>query len=487
MDIVPISPRSTDALDGVLDGDDRARLDAALGRQQEVLDARRLWHVNSTAAGGGVAEMLATLLPYAAGAGIDVGWLVIEGGGDFFEVTKRLHNRLHGRSGDGGPLGPAERACYEATLRSEEAAVLGTVRPGDVAVLHDPQTAGLVPVLRSHGAHVLWRCHVGTDTPDGLAQSAWAFLGPDVRAAAAAVFTRHAYVWDGLARDGVVVLPPCIDVCSPKNRPLPAAEVTAVLAAAAILPAAAPSAASAHSLDALGGIRVGRRALMTEVEPVPAGARLVTQVSRWDALKDPVGLLHAFADHGPPDPDVHLLLVGPNDGVADDPESTDTFADVRRHWASLRAPDARRVHLARVPMDDPAENAVVVNAVQRRSDVVVQKSLAEGFGLTVAEAMWKARPVLASRVGGIQDQIVDGESGLLVDDPADLPAFGAAMRRLLGDRALARRLGEAAQRRVCDHFLPVQHAEAEADLLAQMLARPDVAIAAPRASGGLTR
>jgi trehalose synthase len=202
----------------------------------------------------------------------------------------------------------------------------------------------------------------------------------------------------------------------------------------------------------------------------------VTQVSRWDALKDPVGLLDAFADHGPPEPDVHLLLVGPDDGVADDPESTETFAEVHRRWASLRYPDARRVHLARVPMDDPAENAVVVNAVQRRSDVVVQKSLAEGFGLTVAEAMWKHRPVVASRVGGLQDQILDGASGLLVDDPTDLPAFGAALRRLVRDRPLARQLGDAARQRVRDHFLPVQHAEAEADLLDSVLARPDVAI-----------
>ena len=476
---VPISPHSTGALDGVLDADVRHRLDVALERQRRLLGARRLWHVNSTATGGGVAEMLGSLLPYSAAAGIEVGRLVIEGGEDFFEVTKRLHNRLHGQPGDGGPLGPAERASYEATLRSEEASILGAVHPGDVAVLHDPQTAGLAPVLRGHGVEVVWRCHVGTDTPDEQAQTAWTFLRTDVRAADAAVFTRAAYVWDGLAPDRVAILPPCIDVCSPKNRPLTTPQVSAVLAASGILPTAAPPAAPAASVDPGSGTRVVRRAIMTEVEPVPAGARLVTQVSRWDALKDPVGLLHAFADHGPPEPDVHLLLVGPDDGVADDPESTDTFAELRRHWASLRDSDVRRIHLARVPMDDPDENAVVINAVQRSSDVVVQKSLAEGFGLTVAEAMWKARPVLASRVGGIQDQIVDGESGLLVDDPADLPAFGAGMRRLLRDPALARRLGNAAHQRVCDHFLPVQHAEAEADLLAQMLARPDITIGAP--------
>jgi trehalose synthase len=476
MYIVPVSPRSTDSLDDVLDADDRRRFDTALERQRLLLGGRRLWHVNSTATGGGVAEMLSSLLPYAAGAGIDVRRLVIEGDEDFFEVTKRLHNNLHEQPGDGGPLGPAERAGYEATLRSEAAAITGVVRPGDVAVLHDPQTAGLVQALRSHGVQVVWRCHVGTDTPGALARSAWAFLAGDVRAAAAAVFTRTAYVWDGLASDRVVILRPCIDVCSPKNRPLASVEVSAILDAAGIVPAAAPPAATADDDDPRGGTRPFRRALMTEVAPVPAGARLVTQVSRWDALKDPVGLLDAFADHGPPEHDVHLLLVGPNDGVADDPESTETFAEVHRRWSSLRDADARRVHLARVPMDDPAENAVVVNAVQRRSDVVVQKSLAEGFGLTVAEAMWKHRPVVASRVGGLQDQIVDGASGLLVDDPADLPAFGAALRRLVGDRPLALQLGDAARQRVRDHFLPVQHAEAEADLLDSVLGSSDLAV-----------
>ena len=154
-------------------------------------------------------------------------------------------------------------------------------------------------------------------------------------------------------------------------------------------------------------------------------------------------------------------------------ESTDVFRRVRTRWDRLAAPDRRRVHLVRVPMDDPAENAVTVNAIQRRSDVVVQKSLAEGFGLTVAEAMWKRRPVVASRIGGIQDQVEHGVSGLLVDDPTDLPAFGAAVRTVLADPAGARRIGEAAHRRVCDRFLPAHLWAAEADVVERALTGAD--------------
>ncbi len=182
-------------------------------------------------------------------------------------------------------------------------------------------------------------------------------------------------------------------------------------------------------------------------------AKLVTQVSRWDRLKDPAGVLRGFCEHVD-DRDAHLMLAGPSVGaVADDPEGAEVLGEVRAQWGALEPDVRRRVHLAQLPMEDAEENAAIVNALQRRSDVIVQKSLAEGFGLTVAEAMWKARPVVASRVGGIQDQIVDGESGVLIDDPADLPRFGAAVGRLLRDPTLAAQLGEAARERVREEFL----------------------------------
>jgi trehalose synthase len=169
-----------------------------------------------------------------------------------------------------------------------------------------------------------------------------------------------------------------------------------------------------------------------------------------------------------------LVLAGPEPAsVTDDPEGADVLRSCVDRWQSL-APEARKqIHLALLPMADAEENAAIVNALQRWSSIVVQKSLAEGFGLTVAEAMWKARPVVASRVGGIQDQIADGENGVLVD-PDDLAGFGAAVSRLLADRGEARRMGVAAQARVRDEFLGVRHLTEYVDLLARVMRPTEV-------------
>jgi trehalose synthase len=192
-------------------------------------------------------------------------------------------------------------------------------------------------------------------------------------------------------------------------------------------------------------------------------------VSRWDRLKDPSGLLGCFAEHCS-HPDAHLLLAGPSVAeVVDDPEGAEVLAQVREEREALPAAVRDRVHLACLPMDDVEENAVMVNAIQRRADVVVQKSLAEGFGLTVAEAMWKSRPVVASRIGGIQDQIVDGESGVLIDDPTDLAAVGGAIDSLLGDPVRAEAMGIAARERIRDSFLGTRHLMQYMELIGRML------------------
>ncbi len=166
-----------------------------------------------------------------------------------------------------------------------------------------------------------------------------------------------------------------------------------------------------------------------------------------------------------------LIVAGPEtDSIADDPEQQVVFDDVCAAWTELPVADRQDVHLVRLPMADLEENAIMVNALQSRADVVVQKSLVEGFGLTVTEAMWKARPVVAARVGGIQDQIVHGRDGFLVEDPRDEEGFGRAIVALLGDRSRARELGRAADERVCQEFLPLHHFRREAGLLKALLA-----------------
>jgi trehalose synthase len=192
--------------------------------------------------------------------------------------------------------------------------------------------------------------------------------------------------------------------------------------------------------------------------PAPAAAPLVLQASRWDAWKDMAGVMEGFAAHVDPSLGAHLILAGPAvTGVADDPEAVEVYADCVARWRALPHAARGRVHLACVPMADPDEAAAIVNALQRHAAVVVQKSLAEGFGLTVAEAMWKSRPIVASAVGGIVDQIEDAEHGLLIDEPGDLRGFGAAVERLLRDPTDAARLGQAARRRAVDEFLGDRH------------------------------
>jgi trehalose synthase len=435
----------------VLDPEDCRRLLGRLARAAERLAGRRLWQVNSTEQGGGVAEMLHFLLGYLAGAGIDTRWVVIEGNQEFFEVTKRVHHLLHGQPGDGGELDEPARASYRQTLKEPLGELQPRVEPGDVVVLHDPQTAGLAPALKQQGATVIWSCHVGIDQPNDLARTAWEFLRPAVQQADAYVFSRSAYCWEGLDRARLAVIAPCIDAFAPKNQPLEPATVVGT--------------PGFQRLNGSPG-RVVRRAEMVQDQPIPPSAPLVVQVSRWDPLKDPLGVLQGFSRHVPHELGAHLLLAGPaTASVSDDPEGDQVLQQVRRAGAALPRADRDRVHLACLPMEDLEENAAMVNAIQRRADVIVQKSLAEGFGLTVAEAMWKARPVLASRVGGIQDQIRHGTSGLLLEDPSDLVGFGRAIRTLLTDRDQAQRLGVAAHRRVGQEYLAPRRLTQELDLI----------------------
>ena len=437
-------------------GEYEALLDL-IGHSGHELRGRVIWNVNSTAKGGGVVELLRPLLGYARGIGIDARWLVIAGGADFFEVTKRIHNHLHGDDGDGGTLGEAEHAVYERTLAANATELIRLVGPRDVVILHDPQTAGLVETVRERVAGVIWRCHVGLDRPNEIARRAWKFLTDYVTPADAYVFSRAGFAWDSLERERVTVIRPSIDAFSPKNAELTREHALAILDRAGIAPHRAV--AEATFVRANGSqARIERRAELLEGAPLTVDDRVVTQVSRWDRLKDPIGVMTAFVDHIAVHTDAHMLLVGPETAsVADDPEGAAVFASVRERWLGLPVDLRRRVHLASLPMDDPEENAVIVNALQRHSEIVVQKSLAEGFGLTVAEAMWKSRPVVASRVGGIRDQISDGRSGILVSDPRDLGEFGRAVTSLLAAPERARDLGQAAHRSVREHFLGPHH------------------------------
>lgn len=469
--LVHLDARSPERFRDIL-GDRYRQIEEATERAHELLHGRTIWHVNSTAAGGGVAELLFALLPYVRGIGVDTRWIVVGDGADFFRVTKRIHNRLHGVDGDGGDLGDTQRAIYEQVLTDDARTMAERVQPGDVVYLHDPQTAGLVKPMQATGAKVVWRCHVGADEPNEMVRDAWQFLLPYLESADAFVFSRPEYIWDGIDRQRVWIRPPSIDPSSPKNYDLDLQSVEEIVGAMGLGTTASSRPPVFTRIDGSPG-RIEHVAEVVQEEPLPTGSPMFAQVSRWDRLKDPVGVLTCFGAHLD-SPEAHLVLAGPETrAVSDDPEGAAVLAEVTAAWRELGDDVRRRAHLVSLPMENRQENAVMVNALQRRADVVVQKSLAEGFGLTVIEAMWKSRPVVASRVGGIRDQIVDGVSGILIDDPTDLPAFGAAIGSLLEDTDRAARIGEAAHERAIEGFLGVRRLVEYLELVESVAPRSD--------------
>ena len=435
------------------------------------LAGRAVLNVNSTAVGGGVAEMLQTLLAYVRGAGVDARWLVMEGDPAFFAITKRIHNGLYGSPGDGGPLGEEERRHYEAVMRDNADELRAIARPGDLAVLHDPQPAGLAEGLSGAGARLVWRCHVGADAPNEWTERAWAFLRPYLEPVEEFVVSRAAFAPPWVEPERVHVIPPSIDPFSAKNEPMSTRNVLLALGYVGLLEGdhQAPVVPFARRDGSPG--RINRHVdVVQSGPPAPQDAPMVVQVSRWDRMKDMPGVMQGFAEHVDPALGAHLLLAGPAvSGVADDPEAAEVLHECLDLWRRLPHAIRGRVHLASTPMNDPDEAAAIVNAIQRHAAVVVQKSIAEGFGLTVAEAMWKARPVVGSAVGGIVDQVTDGVHGLLVDDPHDLAAFGAAVERLLRDPEEARRLGRQARERATQEFLGDRHLSQYGGLFARFL------------------
>ena len=266
------------------------------------------------------------------------------------------------------------------------------------------------------------------------------------------------------------MIQPSIDPFSAKNEPMSHRNVRLALGCTGLLQGGgAPPVVPFRRREGSPG-RINRHAdVIQSGPPAPPEAPMVIQASRWDPMKDMAGVMEGFADHVDPSFGAHLVLAGPAvTGVADDPEAASVYNDCIERWRRLPHAARGRVHLACMPMADPDEAAAMVNALQRHATVVVQKSIAEGFGLTVAEAMWKSRPVVGSAVGGIADQIVQGEHGLLVEDPTDLAGFGAAIESLLSDPAEAARLGRNARERARAEYLGDRHLAQYGRLFAQL-------------------
>ncbi|HEX3268773.1 MAG TPA: glycosyltransferase, partial [Gaiellaceae bacterium] len=285
-------------LEPLIGPDRTARYEAIAEATESLLGGRTVLNVNSTATGGGVAEMLQTLLAYGRGAGLDIRWLVIQGDPAFFAITKRIHNGLYGSPGDGGDLGDNERRHYERTLKRNADELLALVRRNDVVLIHDPQPAGLAAAMASAGAKVVWRCHVGADVPNEWTERSWSFLRPYLQDVDAFVFSRHAFAPSWAEESRTHVIPPSIDPFSAKNEPISKRNVRLILGYTGLIAGNREVPAVPFTRRDGSPGRINRRGDVLQTgPPPPADAPLVVQVSRWDRMKDMPGVMSGFADH----------------------------------------------------------------------------------------------------------------------------------------------------------------------------------------------
>jgi len=452
------------------------------------LAGRTLWMVNSTEKGGGVAEMLPAMVTLLRDVGIATEWVVIESDDpDFFALTKRIHNLIHG-AGD-PQLGPADRELFEAVNRANAEQLRAFVHPGDIVAVHDPQPMPLAVQLReSMELRTIWRCHIGLDEENAATRAAWSFLEPFAAAYDRAIFSAPEYVPEYLL-DRAVIIHPAIDPLSEKNQDLALHKLIGVLVNSALLVSPGRVLTPPYRHLAQRMLPDGSFAPASLQEDIGVLTRpIVTQVSRWDRLKGFMPLLEAFVelkrrihdgrDAARLDPVnrrrldlVRLLLVGPDPGsVADDPEGREVIAELRDAFTSIDPAIQDDIALITLPMAVPCENALMVNALQRASTILVQNSLREGFGLTVTEAMWKRVPILSnSQAVGPRYQVRDGLDGRLIHDPQDTGELATALNVMLADSRARAVWGQMAQRRVHDRFLVFSQLQGWLQLLADLV------------------
>ncbi|TYT61279.1 glycosyltransferase [Natrialba swarupiae] len=403
-----LSDRTIDAYTDVTGQDRLERLRSLAG----TLSESRILHVNSTATGGGVAELLRSIVPLCNDLGVDTDWLVMDATDDFFEVTKAMHNALQG---DGPSLTEEMKATYR-TVNEENARELEDEGEYDLIVIHDPQPLGMLDHLEATmpTVPIVWRCHIDLTDPT---EEYLAFVSEYTKRVDHAIFSRSGYIGD-TAVPGTSIIYPSIDPVTEKNRSLDAETVSAAC---------------------------------DRLDPLSFENPVVTQISRFDPWKDQFGTLEAYRRASEDVSNLQLALVG---GMAgDDPEGLELYEQVAEEAAA--DPD---VHV----LTDLPDTGV--NVLQRESDVVVQKSLREGFGLVVSEALWKRTPVVGSNVGGIPLQIVDGETGYLVD-PDDATGAGERVVDLLEDDDRRTKFGENAREHVRERFLLPRQLEELLDVI----------------------
>ncbi len=431
------------------------------------LRGRKVWMINSTAQGGGVAEMLPKVVSLLREIGVDIHWLVIDTDDDrFFTLTKRIHNLIHGV---GEPLEGSEwREVYERVSRENASSIAPLLSAGDILLVHDPQPLGTgAMLLAEHDLLGVWRCHIGLDERNRATESAWHFLKPWLAPFKASVFSAPEYIPDFLVHLSSIIHP-AIDPLSDKNRDLTPHKLQGILCNSALAVEHEPVLTPPYENLAKRLTPEGEWRPANEKEDIGLLYRpTVTQISRWDRLKGFVPLLEGFtklkdrlidrADdpfHRRRIEIARLVLAGPDPAsVADDPEGLDVVRELADRYMQLSSSLQKDVAVISLPMESRRENALMVNALQLCASVVFQNSLREGFGLTVTEAMWKRRVVVGSRACGIRQQIREGIDGRLVSDPTDSDQIATILDEVLADPGHRDYLAAHAQRRVHEEFL----------------------------------
>lgn len=398
LQLVEVKPKSLDDY-AIYAGEEEI---AAIRALAEPLRGARVLHVNATAFGGGVAELLPAIVPLMNDVGLEAEWRVIYGSDELFTVTKAMHNSLQGAD---ITIGEEAQHVYERFGRLNAEAFTGDY---DFVVIHDPQPAA-IPYYshRQGGKHWIWRCHLDTSNSN---PSTWAFLRPFLEPYDAGVFTLPEYVPKEATFPKLAFIMPSIDPLSPKNRLLEVEEARRVL----------------------GRFRID------------LSRPMLLQVSRFDPWKDPLGVIDAYRMVKVEMPDVQLVLAGSM--ATDDPEGWDYYERTIRH-----AGEDFDIHIMHNLHN---VGNIEINALQTLADVVIQKSTREGFGLVVTEALWKGKPVVGGKVGGIPCQVIDGETGYLVDGPL---TCAERAYDLLRAPEKAREMGAKARVHVRRNFLSTRH------------------------------
>ncbi|WP_458189924.1 glycosyltransferase [Haladaptatus sp. NG-WS-4] len=442
------------------------RMREAVTDDVDSLDGRTVWMVNSTASGGGVAEMLPKLVGIARSLGVDAEWAVIEADDPtFFEFTKEIHNLLHG-TGD-PEIAAKDRDVYERISRSVADSLAELLAPEDLLVVHDPQplAAGAM-ATEVVDIPAVWRCHIGSEKQTPQSRTAWKFLEPWIDHYEHTVFSLPAYV-PSFLEERSTIIPPAIDPYSAKNQRLKPQQIASVLANAALVDTDHPT----EPFDQQARRLQTDGTFAKATEPADIGLLfrpVVCQISRWDALKGFVPLLQGFARlkrearseptsrseaHRRRIDDARLVLAGPDpSSVDDDPEGRAALEAIEEAWHDLDP--AIRADVAVVVMpEDQHESALVINALQRSATIVAQNSIREGFGLTVTESMWKRAVMVGADTGGIGAQIRDGRDGRLIPDSSSPDSVARTLDEVFGSPERWDDWEHRAQRRVTDEYL----------------------------------